>query len=440
MSARFLFTCWPFEGHVFPQMSIATALRDRGHAVAFYTAEQARAVVEGEGLDLFAFEHVAEAHYLRVHAAEKTTGGRRQSMKIQHDALRNWLVESIPGQLEDLRGVMSRWHPDVLVSDLAMWAPITILWESVPIPVALSSTFMGPLVPGRDAPAWGFGLKPPRSSAQRLVARLLTRATELAGTGLRRRVDQLRALEGLPPLGSSINEFTGRLPLYLIGNLPELDYGRSDVPPCVHYVGACTWHPPEPPGTATWLNEVPATRPWVHVTEGTSHYQEPFLLRNAVRGLADARVEVVLTTGRQRDPGALLGALPPNIHATRWLSHGELLPRCAAVVTTGGPATIMASLQAGVPLVVVPTTWDKPDNARRVMEAGVGVRVKPGRCSPGSLRTAIETVLGDSAYRTNAQRIAERLGAAPGPARAAELLEELVPARVTVTAERGRVR
>ena len=25
--SRFLFTCWPFVGHVFPQMAIATALR-----------------------------------------------------------------------------------------------------------------------------------------------------------------------------------------------------------------------------------------------------------------------------------------------------------------------------------------------------------------------------------------------------------------------------
>ena len=45
-------------------------------------------------------------------------------------------------------------------------------------------------------------------------------------------------------------------------------------------------------------------------------------------------------------------------------------------MTTGGPATIMAALRAGVPLVVVPTTWDKPDNARRVVEAGVGVRLR----------------------------------------------------------------
>ena len=177
-------------------------------------------------------------------------------------------------------------------------------------------------------------------------------------------------------------------------SLPELDYGRADLPASVHYVGHGVWHPPEAPGSADWLDALPAASPWVHVTEGTSHYQDPFVLRAAATGLAGRPLEAILTTGQQRDPDALgLGPLAPNVHLTDWLSHGELLPRCQVVVTTGGPATIMAALRAGVPLVIVPTTWDKPDNARRVTEAGVGVRLAPRRCTPERLRAAVEEVL-----------------------------------------------
>ena len=121
-----------------------------------------------------------------------------------------------------------------------------------------------------------------------------------------------------------------------------------------------------------------------------------------------------------------------NVHVTRWLSHSELLPRCAAVVTTGGPATIIAALRSGVPLVVVPTTWDKPENARRVTEAGVGVRLSSRRCTADALRAAVERVLEEPAYRTNAARFERRLNAAPGPRRAAELLGDLAPRRITV--------
>ena len=168
--------------------------------------------------------------------------------------------------------------------------------------------------------------------------------------------------------------------------------------------------------------------PWVHVTEGTSHHQEPFLLRAAARGLARrARMQAILTTGRDRDPAELgLGQPAANVHLTRWLSHSELLPRCAAVVTTGGAQhDRWPRCGPACPLVVVPTTWDKPDNALRVVEAGVAVRLSPRRCTPEALREAVERLLGDPSYRLAAQRIAEKLAAAPGPAGAAALVAGL---------------
>jgi len=427
--SRFLFGCWPFEGHVFPQMAIATALRRHGHEVAFYTAPAARRFIEPGGIPVFPFEAVEESHYLRVQDSERRTGSRRQSARVQHQALRRWLVESIPGQVSDLRPIIEHWHPDALLTDLALWGTITILWESVPIPVVLSSSFMGPLIPGPDAPAFGFGLPPPRTARARALTSVLSKGTELAGLGLRRRVNAIRAEHGLGPLGMSMNAFTGRLPLYLVGNLPELDYGRRDLPPSVHYLGPCLWHPPEQPGTTAWLDDLPADRPWVHVTEGTSHFQDPFLLKAAAGGLAGQPLEAILTTGGRRDPADVVPAPARNVHVTRWLSHSELLPRCAVVVTTGGPATIMAALAAGAPLVVVPTTWDKPDNARRVVEAGVGVRLAPKRCTPERLREAVNEVLRDPAYTARAREVAKDLAAAPGADRAVELLEGLVADR-----------
>jgi MGT family glycosyltransferase len=223
----------------------------------------------------------------------------------------------------------------------------------------------------------------------------------------------------------------GRLPLFLVGNVPEVDYRRTDLPPSVHYVGACIWHPPESAGTTAWLDAIPSERPWVHVTEGTSHHsQDPFVLRAAVQGLAGANLEALITTGGSRDPESLaLGPIASNVHVTDWLSHSEMLPRCAAIVTTGGAATIMAALSVGVPIVIVPTTWDKPDNARRITEAGVGVRLSPKKCTPEGLRAAVEEVLGNPRYRRNARQIADSLATAPGPAGAADLLLELASKR-----------
>jgi MGT family glycosyltransferase len=428
--SRFLVTCWPFTGHLLPQMSIALALRERGHDVAFYSGEAARTLVEGEGFELFAFERLDQERAFRAMRAVDTGPRRRRPGGGRLlPILRDWLVETIPDQLADIAAVLEGWRPDALATDLSLWGPILVLNDREPVPVALSSTFMGPLIPGPDAPAFGFGLTAPRTRRARWASGAITRMTELMATPLRRRIDEIRAANGLSELGESVNRYTARLPLYLVGNIRELDYDRRDLPPSVHYVGNCVWYPPVSPGDQEWLAAIPTDRPWVHVTESTLAYGDPFLLRLAIEGLAEQPMEVIVTTGVQREPSALqLGALPANVHVARWLNHGDFLPRCAAVVTVGGKATVLAALEAGVPLVIVPTSWDKPDNARRVTHVGAGLQLSARRCTPATLRAAVTQLLTEPRYGAAARAIATRLAAAPGPAGAAALLERLATA------------
>jgi MGT family glycosyltransferase len=422
--SRFLFTLWPFTGHLLPQMAIAGALRERGHEVAFFSGEAVRERLESEGFELFPFERLDQERAFRNMRAIEA-GGRIRPV------LRDWLVETIPDQLTDLRRVLERWRPDVIATDLSLWGPIVVLHEAEPIPVALSSTFMGPLIPGPGAPAWGFGLPAPRTARARALNGAITRLTELAGRALRRRVDEIRAEHGLGPLPEPVNRYTARLPLYLVGNVRELDYGRRDLPPSVHYVGNCIWYPPTPPNAAAQLAAVRTDRPWVHVVDSTLASGEPRLLRAAAEGLAGEPVELLVSTGGGRAPEELgFGALPANVHVARWYDHGELLPRCAALVTVGGKATILAAAEAGVPMVVVPTTWDKPDNARRVTRAGAGVRLPARRLSAERLRAAVREVLDQPRYRASARALAARLAEAPGPPAAAELLEGLAASTV----------
>ena len=425
---RVLFACWPFEGHAFPQLSIARALRERGDAVAFCTGERVGGAIAGEGFERHPLRR-SEGAWRRVHERERAIGGRRQSLRVQREAFRAWLIESIPDQVDDLRAAMAGFAPDVIVSDASMWGAPLVLSEAEPIPVATGSPLIYAVLPGPDAPPPGSRLTPPRTARGRALAWAVGRATDLLARGARARVDELRDRYGLPPLDGSINEQLGRLPLYLVGSIPELDFERRDLPPSVRYVGPLLWHPPEPPGTAAWLDALPADRPWVHVTEGTSHLQDPFVLRAAATGLAGAPYEAILTTGPRR-AAAEIPAAAPNVHVRDWLSHEVLLPRCAAFVTTGGAGSTMGGLRAGVPIVIVPTTWDKPDVARRIVDAGVGLRLAPRRCTPAGLRAAVDELLADPGYARRAGEIARRLARAPGPAGAARLISELAPAPV----------
>ena len=436
--ARVLFTVWPFAGHLYPDVAIAQALRQRGHTCVFYTGPSARKTLADEGFDCHPFVQVDEERARRTMRSKASGGSLTRELWSMRRRLHQWLVDTIPQQLADLRQIIPRTKPDILVTDPTMWAPILVLHETMGLPVTVASFMPGCLIPGPDAPPFGLGLPPPRKRTTRTLSRLVSGANDLFASSVRTAVNELRRTYGLAPIAGSVMQFMARMPLTLVPGVPEFDYDRQDLPPSVHYVGSCLWNRPRSADTKGWLDRIPRERPWVHVTEGTFHGGAPFLLRTAVEALADLPVEVIITT-TDRDPRDLIPESRSNLHVTRWVSHSELFLRTAVVVTTGGAGTVMAALGAGCPLVVVPTEFDKPDNARRVEVAGVGVNLPPRRCTPRRLRDAVRRVLDDPAFRENAERLSAALARGGGAGRAAELIERLAvrsnaatPARVEV--------
>lgn len=426
---RILFCCWPFEGHLFPQMSIALAAAEQGHEVAFYTDSSRAELVAAQGARAFPFTRVGPA-WEAVRELQSQQGGRRQSLRVTRQTFRDWLAETVPGQVADLREVISEWQPDVIVTDHTLWGPSLVLRETDGIPVAIGGPWISAHIPGPDAPHPGLLLAPPRTPRERRLQNAIGSVAELLASGLRRRLDEIRAGYGLRPMGTSINAYLGEVDLVLVFSTPEFDLNRWDLPASVRYVGPCQWYPPRTTELAELgdpLAGIATERPWVHVTDGTSNFQDPFLLHAAVQALSGGDYEVIISMGRDRDRAAFApDPVASNVHIRDWVSYEALLPRCAAMVTVAGSGSTTAGLLAGLPLVVVPTSWDQPDNALRVQESGAGVVIRPRRCSPKRLRQALEHVLGDPSYREAAVRCGEQLRAASGPPGAVELIGGLV--------------
>jgi len=183
------------------------------------------------------------------------------------------------------------------------------------------------------------------------------------------------------------------------------------------------------PRPAGWSDDA---MPLVYLTLGTvaSTMDD---LRSAYRLVLDAvatlPVRAVLTTGEALDP-AELAPVPDRVFATRFVPQAELLPHVAAVVCHGGSGTVLGTLAAGVPMVVLPLFADQPQNAERVEAIGAGVSVDYSSATPQALATALERVLGDPSFKERARAVAADMASLPHVVEAPAWLEHQVAGAV----------
>jgi MGT family glycosyltransferase len=434
--AKVLVTTWFYPGSLIPITAIAKELRGRGHEVAFYAGSRARRFVEERAFPFFALNPALEARIDRMFSAQEGVGRQWDGSDVV-DMLKEFFVDTLPGQVDDIRRIHDEWGVDAILCEPAMWGPRVVLNELLKLPVALlelpAATIQGPDVgiPGLDLPRPGTWLHRWAYKAVRL-------GFDRRVKGLRAEVSALRHRYGLGPLPAPVTTMAADLALVLVQSCPEFDYDRSDLPANHHYVGPCLGDEvsDEP---LDWFDGLPPDRPKIHVSEGTMYLGEPLIIKTALQAFADSRMSLIVATGRHREPAELgLEGAPPHVVVRRWIPYSRLLPRMDVSVNQGGGGTIIATLAMGVPSVVVPLMWDQPENARRAAYTGAALRLPAKKCTPESLRRAVDEVLREPRYRANARRMAGILAGYGGPTQSADLFEKHVlkmPIKITTAGE-----
>jgi UDP:flavonoid glycosyltransferase YjiC (YdhE family) len=142
-----------------------------------------------------------------------------------------------------------------------------------------------------------------------------------------------------------------------------------------------------------WLDEL-APHPTVYVTLGTVTNRDTSVFGAVLDGLVDEPVNVVITVGEDNDP-AMLGELPANARAERYIPQSLLLPRCAAVISHGGSGTMLSTLSHGLPHLMIPQGADQYVNAEVCLKAGVAHRLLPDEVRPDAVRNLTRLMLQD---------------------------------------------
>src|SRR5208337_5566970 len=171
-----------------------------------------------------------------------------------------------------------------------------------------------------------------------------------------------------------------------------------------------------------WVLTLRHDQPVIWVYSGNPRYADAptpidsiVVIRAAIAALADAPVQVVLTTGYQDIPKEL-GTLPANFHHAAYVPGLAMAEHCDLMVHHGGHSSVMTGLSAGTPAVIVPTITERESNARRLVALGAGEIVMPADGLNGEktidaseFGAAVLRVLKDPAYRRSAQRVSESM-------------------------------
>ena len=254
-------------------------------------------------------------------------------------------------------------------------------------------------------------------AAVQIVARGLPPAVRAATPP---RLNALRTAVGLPP--DPELEYWARY-LVLSPFPPSLQRADAVVTPTLHVLRPAPMGQAGAAGLPDWLT-AHRPRPLIYATLGTAQNHRADVFMKILTGLRDEPVELVVTVGRNQDPGQF-GEQPPHVHIERYVPQSVLYPHCAAVVAHGGSGTLMGALEHGLPLVLLPLGADQPANAEAAEAAGVALVLDPVRMTSADVRDAVHAILTQPDYRHHARRLQAEIMALPEFDHGVRLLERL---------------
>jgi rhamnosyltransferase subunit B len=235
-------------------------------------------------------------------------------------------------------------------------------------------------------------------------------------------INRLRAQHGLAPVHRIFKDWINS-PRLVIGLFPEWFGPRQpDWPASFKHASFPLWDDPDSdhldPELVAFLD---AGTPPVVISPGTANrHAEPFF-RAAKAALDRLNLRGLLLTGY---PEQLPPGLPDTILVRRYAPFSAVLPRAAAFVHHGGIGTLAQGLAAGKPQLMMPMSFDQPDNALRAERLGVARWLAPSAFNAEGVTRALGELLPNPGVAQAAAKWRGRVAETNGIELACDLLEQ----------------
>ncbi len=337
---------------------------------------------------------------------------RRPAIEQLQTVIRPVWAELIDGARycqQQLAEIVARVRPDVIVEDNVVCFP-ALVTAGVPFvrivscnPLEIRDPAIPPAFSGYPAADQG-GWAAFRDEYDRVHRPLWTEFSEWVRE------------QGAPPLPDLEFIHPGDLSLYVY---PEIaDYRRArGLGPSWHRLDSCVRRTDQPFSLPPEL--AAGDGALVYFSLGSLGSADVELMRRVIGCLAETPHRYIVSKGPLH--GEI--ELAPNMYGAEFLPQTSVIPLADLVITHGGNNTTTECLHFGKPMVVLPLFWDQYDNAQRMDELGLGVRLDTYRFTDAQLRGALDRLLGDQALRARLDAAGAAIRSRDGLAAAADLIQ-----------------
>ncbi len=160
-------------------------------------------------------------------------------------------------------------------------------------------------------------------------------------------------------------------------------------------------------------------KPLIYIGFGSLGAADTDLFRRLIETFAAAPYRVLMSVGPYKDQ---YDNVPDNIHLEYWYPQPAVIPQVDLFIHHGGNNSLNEALTFAKPSLVMPYCWDGHDNAQRVTELGLGLKLPRYDWRGPDLLAAIRKLLGDAGMKRRLKQLRQDIEAADGRRRAAALI------------------
>ena len=403
--SKILLTTFGSYGDLHPYLAMARILKGRGDDVTLATHEEYREYVERIGVRFVPIKPGLEELGPQESWAAKANHSLHGTQFIIRTLILPYLSDGYKTIKETAVG-----H-DLMISHVLTFAT-PIVAEELGIPWLSCALQPSPFFSAYDPPALGFMTLLPR--LKHFGPTVASWVLKLLASPTRRwlkPIDDLRNQVGLPvsPKNVLIDGFSsfGTLALFPSSFAPA----QPDWPNRVKQIGFPLFDEETTSDISSELQQfLDAGPPPVIFTLGTAIVKmETNYFEIAYEAIKRLGLRAVFLVGKnpRRIPSATM--TDPSVHISNYEPFSKLFPRGAVIVHQCGIGTTGQALASGRPQILVPFAHDQPDNARRLVELGVGISIPACRLNVTRLTIALKTVTENEGFSQRAKNLVSDL-------------------------------